>query len=116
PPSLPDAGALQAARREAEQARRALAVGTSGLASQRTRREFLEAQLSNLEQMAEAATRIPAAEAEARTASDAAAAAEQAALAVARLASELEGLEALRPVPGPGLLRLGDVLTAEPGF
>ena len=53
-PPPPDPGPVQAARRASEQARRELASATSGLASLRTRREFLEEQLSRLEPLAAA--------------------------------------------------------------
>jgi len=42
-------------------------------------------------------------------------AAEEAAIGLARLRSELEGIEALRPAATPGV-RLGEVVTAHPGY
>jgi chromosome segregation protein len=41
--------------------------------------------------------------------------AEEAAVALARLRSELEGIDALRPAASPGV-RLGEVITAQPGY
>jgi chromosome segregation protein len=115
-PEPPDAGELQRARREAEVARRALAAATSLVAGQRTRTEFLAEQVARLENLAAEAERIPGAEAVLRQAVEASAAAEAAAVALARQRSELEGVDALRPAPGPGLSRLGDVLNPEPGY
>jgi chromosome segregation protein len=115
PPALDPAG-VQGARREAEQARRAVAAATSAIAGLRTRREFLEEQLARSAALAEAADRIPAAEAAVALEMEAADAAEAAAIAVGRLRSELEGLDALRPAPAPGLVRLGEVITPEPGY
>jgi chromosome segregation protein len=115
-PAAPDPVAVQKTRQAAELARRALAGATSTVAAHRTRREFLEDQVSKMKVMSEAAAHIPGAEAalarERAIASDAAAAAAEA----ARLRSELEGLDALRPSPAGGLARLGDVLTPEPGY
>ena len=117
-PSVPKADPRQAqqAQRSADEARRALATAASGLASVRTRREFLEQQVSRLQAGAEAAQRIPGAQAALAAAKAAARTAESAAVSVARLRSELEGLESLRGEAIPGLVRLGDVVTAEPGY
>ncbi len=106
----------QQAQRAAEQARRAAATAASALAAVRTRREFLEQQVGRLQAGAEAAQRIPGAEAAVAAARTTARAAEAAALSVARLRSELEGLESLRGETIPGLVRLGDAVTAEPGY
>ena len=116
PPAALDPAEVQRARRDAEQARRAVATAHSTLAGVRTRREFLEEQAVKLSAMAVAAGRIPAAEAVVAAEVEAADAAEAAAIAVGRLRSELDGLDALRPDTGPGLPRLGDVLTPEPGY
>ena len=116
PPSALDPAAVQQARREAEQARRVLAVAKSSAAGLRTRREFLEEQVARNAALAEAAGQIPAAEAAVARETEAAGAAEAAAVAVARLRSELEGLDALRPAAAPGLVRLGEVLTPEAGY
>ncbi|HSS92944.1 MAG TPA: AAA family ATPase [Candidatus Dormibacteraeota bacterium] len=113
---LPDPLEVQHAQRAAEQARRAAAIASSSLAGLRTRREFLEQQVARLEAGAEAAARIPDAESALASARAEAAAAESAAVSIARLRSELEGLEALRPATDAGLLRLGDVVVAEPGY
>jgi chromosome segregation protein len=115
-PESPDPGDVQRARRTAEQARRALAAATSTLAGLRTRREFLEEQSVRLESMSQAAQQIPAAEAELEAARHDVEQAEAAVVMVGRLRSELEGLDALRPEPAPGLERLGDVITPKPGF
>lgn len=118
-PPLPvafDPDRTQQARRAAEQARRAVAAAASALSGLRTRREFLEEQAARMNALAAAAEQIPAAEAELARAKAAAASAEAAAVMVARLRSELEGLDALRPESGPGLVRLSDVLTPEPGY
>ncbi|MGH7765191.1 MAG: AAA family ATPase, partial [Candidatus Dormibacteraceae bacterium] len=112
----PDQTELLQARREAEQARRAAAGATSSLAAQRTRREFLEEQAARLDEMAVAAGLLPEAESELARAREDAEAAETAAVTLARLRSELEGLNALRPEAGPGLVRLSDVITPETGF
>jgi chromosome segregation protein len=119
PPSAPspvDQSETQRARRAAEHARRTASAAASSLAALRTRREFLEEQVGRLEAGAAAAGEIPGAEADLARERDAAAAAESAAVSLGRLRSELEGLDALRPSPGPGLVRLGDVLTPEPGY
>ncbi len=118
PPPLAslDPAEVQRARRDAEQARRTVAAATSTLAGVRTRREFLEEQAARLATLAGAAEQIPAAEAAVAREAEAADAAETAAIAVGRLRSELDGLDALRPDSGPGLPRLGDVITPEPGY
>ncbi len=116
PPASLDPAEVQRARRDAEQARRTVAAATATLAGVRTRREFLEEQAARLATLAEAAEQIPAAEAAVAREAEAADAADAAAMAVGRLRSELDGLDALRPGTGPGLLRLGDVLTPEPGY
>lgn len=116
PPPAEDAADLSRAHREAEQARRALAAATSILAGLRTRREFLEDQVTRMDRLAAAAQRIPAAEAELAGAKRAAEAAEAAAVSIARLRSELEGLDALHPAFTPGLERLSDVVMAEAGY
>jgi len=115
-PESPDAGEVHRARRAAEQARRAAATAASALGSLRTRREFLEEQSSRLEAMAEAARELPAAEDEVARVGAEASAAAAAGVALAGLDSELEGLDALRPEPGPGLVRLSDVITPESGY
>jgi chromosome segregation protein len=115
PPAALDPAEVQRARREAEQARRAVAASNSSLAGVRTRREFLEEQAARLAAMAAAATQIPAAEAAVAAEVEAADAAEAAARSVGRLRSELDGLDALR-ADQPGLPRLGEVLTPEPGY
>src|SRR5207245_7545313 len=107
---------VQHTQRAAEQARRSVAIAASALAALRTRREFLEEQVARLEAGADAAGRIPAAETALAEARSAAAAAEAAAVSIGRLRSELEGLESLRPASALGLLRLGEVVTAEPGY
>ncbi len=112
----PDATKTQQAQHAAEQARRAVAIASSSLAALRTRREFLEQQVARSEGGAEAAGRIPDAESALAAARAAAGEAESAAISIARLRSELEGLESLRTAPVAGLLRLGDVVTAEPGY
>jgi chromosome segregation protein len=115
-PARPDGAGVQLARREAEQARRGVAAAASSLAGLRTRREFLEEQLARQEALAATADQIPSAEDELARAREAAESAESAAVAVARLRSELDGLDSLRPQPAPGLVRLSDVLTPEPGY
>ncbi len=116
PAALPEVDMTPAheARRAAEQARRAAHASASTLASLKTRREFLEEQAARAEEMERAARGIPAAEAEAAQAREEAAGAERAAIAAARLRSELEGLDALRPA-GAGA-RLRDVLAVEEGY
>jgi chromosome segregation protein len=116
PPDGPDPTLAQHARREAEHARRGAAAAASSLAALRTRCEFLEDQSARLDEMAAAARLLPDAEAELAAAKDAAHAADAAAVALARFRSELEGLDLLRPQPGPGLVRLSDVITPEGGF
>jgi chromosome segregation protein len=115
-PAAPDPTEVQRARRSADQARRALGAATSTLAGLRTRREFLEEQAARLAAMSQAVEHIPAAEAEVEQAGKEADAAEAAAVMVGRLRSELEGLDALRPEPAPGLERLCDVVTPRAGF
>ena len=112
----PDVDTVHTARRAADQARRAVATAASSLGSLRTRREFLEEQSSRLESMAEAARELPAVEADVARAGAEASAAAAATVSLARLSSELEGLDALRPEAGPGAQRLSGVITPEPGF
>ena len=114
PESL-DPAQAQAARRAAEHARRAAAAAASSLAGMRMKREFLESQAAQLKAIEAAAAEIPAAEAVLGNAARKLRDADEASLAMARIASELEGLDALRPGGGTGL-RLGEVLTAEPGY
>jgi len=115
-PDAPDPVELQHARRSSEQARRAVATASSTIAALRTRREFLEEQSTRLESMRDAAQQVPVAEAELERARKDATKAESAVVMVARLRSELEGLDALRPEPAPGLERLCDVLKPQPGY
>jgi chromosome segregation protein len=114
-PDAPDQGPSQEARRAAEQARRAAAAAASSLAGTRTRREFLEEQVGHIKEMAIAAAEVPDAEAALAQAAERARGAEDAAASVARMRSELQGLDALRPPTGMGQ-RLGEVLIAEPGY
>jgi len=65
---------------------------------------------------AAAAELVPDAEAAVARETEAVDAAETAAIGVGRLRSELEGLDALRPAPAAGLVRLGEVLTPEAGY
>jgi len=116
PPAALDPTLVQQARREAEHARRAVATASSSVAGLRTRREFLQQQVARNLALAAAAEQIPAAEALVAHEMEAADAAEAAAVAVGRLRSELEGLDALRPVSAPGLVRLGEVLTPDSGY
>jgi chromosome segregation protein len=115
-PEAPDPAEVQRARRAAEQARRAAGAAASAIAALRTRREFLEEQAARLDSMAQAAKLVPDAEALLERAKGEAAEAESAVVMVARLSSELEGLDALRPEPEPGLRRLCDVVTPEAGY
>jgi chromosome segregation protein len=116
PPAALDPAAVQQARREGEVARRAVATATSTVAGLRTRREFLDEQVARSEALAAAADQIPAAEAAVAHEREGVGPPEAAAIAVGRLRSELEGLDALRPATAPGLVRLGEVLTPEPGY
>ena len=115
-PEAPDAADVQRARRGAEQARRSAAASSSSVAALRTRREFLEEQAARIDSMTEAAKLVPDAEALLERAKKDSAEAESAVVLVARLRSELEGLDSLRPEPAPGLHRLCDVLTPEAGY
>ena len=113
-PDAPDSGPAQEARRVAEQARRAAAAASSALEGVRTRREFLEEQVAHTREVAAVADEIPQAEADVANAAEQARKAEEAAMSVARMGSELHGLDALRPT-GFGT-RLGEVLIAEAGY
>jgi chromosome segregation protein len=104
----PDPTPARDARIEADKARRAAAVAASSLAGVRSRREFLEEQMARAQDGAEAATRLHDAEEDARRA-------QEAAMTLARLKAELDGIGALRPPSSHGL-RVGDVITAAPGF
>ena len=118
-PPIPDAldpAEVQQARRAAEQARRASATAMSSVAALRTRREFLEEQAARLESMALAISQLPALEAELEEARRERAKGESAVVMAARVRSELEGLEALRPEPAIGFKRFGDVVTADAGY
>ncbi len=115
-PEAADPAEVQHARRAAEQARRALGAAVATLAALQTRREFLEDQSARLDAMAQAAKLVPAAEAVLERARHEAAEAESAVVMLARLRSELNGLDALRSEPAPGLQRLCDVVTPEAGF
>jgi chromosome segregation protein len=86
------------------------------VAGLRTRREFLEEQVARNTALAVAAEQIPGAEAAVALEMAAADAAEVAAIAVGRLRSELEGLDALRPASAPGLVRLGEAITPADGY
>jgi chromosome segregation protein len=116
PPAALDPAGVKRARHDAEQARRAVTAATSALAGLRTRREFLEEQVARNAALAAAADQLPAAEAAVVRETQAVDAAEAATIAVGRLRSELEGLDALRPAPAAGLVRLGEVLTPESGY
>jgi len=100
----PDASAVNAARRTAEAARRAVAVAASSLASIRTRREFLEEQAAQLSSAKAASAEIPALEAT-----------EKSLVELDRLRSELARIAALRPSTQSSP-RLGEVITAHPGY
>ena len=115
-PDALDPAEVQHARRGAEQARRALAATMSTVAALRTRREFLEEQTVRLDSIAKAVRQLPAVEAELEEARREADKAESAVVMVVRLRSELEGMDALRPEHTPGFERLGDVITAAPGY
>jgi len=115
-PDAPDPGEVQRSRRAAEEARRSAAAAASSVTALRTRRELLEEQAARLESMTQAAKLVPDAEALVERAKKESADAESAAVMVARLRSELEGLDALRPEPAPGLQRLCDVLIPETGY
>ena len=116
PPAALDPAGVKQARHDAEQARRAVSAATSSLAGLRTRREFLEEQVARDVAFAAAAELVPDAEAAVARETEAVDAAETAAIGVGRLRSELEGLDALRPAPAAGLVRLGEVLTPEAGY
>jgi len=116
PPAALDPASVQHARREAEGARRSVAAATSSVAGLRTRREFLEEQMARNTALAAAAQQIPAAEAAVAIEMEAADKAEAAAIAVGRLRSELEGLDALRPASAQGLVHLGEVITPADGY
>src|SRR5258708_6549115 len=113
-PDAPDASLAQEARRAADPAGRAAATASSSLAGLRTRREFLEEQVAHIKEMAVAAAEIPEAEAAVANAAERARKAEEAAVTVARMRSELQGIDALRPT-GHGT-RLGEVLIAKAGY
>ncbi|MHB8587701.1 MAG: chromosome segregation SMC family protein [Candidatus Dormibacteraceae bacterium] len=115
-PAAPDAAEVQRARHAAEQARRSAGAASSAIAALRTRRELLEEQAARLESSAQAAKLVPDAQALVERAKLESAEAEAAAVMVARLRSELDGLDALRPEPAPGLRRLCDVVTPESGY
>jgi len=115
-PEAPDSAEVQRARRGAEQARRGAGAASSTIAALRTRREFLEEQSARLDKMAQAAQLVPDAEALLERARLQSAEAESAVVMVTRLRSELDGLNALRPEPAPGLLRLSEVVTPEAGY
>jgi chromosome segregation protein len=115
-PEAPDPADVQNGRRAAEQARRAVGVASSSLAALRTRREFLEEQSARIDSMAQAAKLLPDAESVMERARKDSADAESALVLVARFRSELEGLDALRPGPAPGLERLSDVVTPQAGY
>jgi len=115
-PDAPDPVEVERSRRAAEQARRSAAAAASSVTALRTRRELLEEQAAHLESMTRAAKLVPDAEALVERAKKESADAESAAVMVARMRSELEGLDALRPEPAPGLQRLCDVLTPEAGY
>ena len=114
-PAEPDPAPVRDARRTAEDTRRAAVVAASSLASVRTRREFLEEQAERAAKAGAAAALLADAEAELRQAETRTRSAEDAAATLARLRAELDGIEALRPASPQGL-RLGDIVTAAPGF
>src|SRR5262245_21208647 len=104
----PDPTPSRSARTAAERARRAAVMAASTLAAARTRREFLDEQSVRAADASEATGRLHEAEEAVREA-------QETATTLARLKAELEGVEALRPASAHGP-RVGEVITAEPGF
>lgn len=104
----PDQTETRRARDTAEQARRSAVLAASSMAATRTRREFLEEQDARAAKAWEAAIELGEAEVALREA-------QERASALAGLRAELKGIETLRPASAQGL-RVGDVITAMPGF
>jgi chromosome segregation protein len=104
----PDPTPARDARVAAEKARRAAAVAASTLASVRSRREFLEEQAARAVDASVAASELAGAEQAVKDL-------QRLAAHHARLRAELDGIEALRPPSAHGP-RVGEVITAEPGF
>ena len=115
PIAPPDPAPAREARHAAESARRAAVAAASSLASVRTRREFLEEQAARAAEAGKAAAELVEAEASLGQAEARARDAQDAATALARLRAELEGIDALRPASAHGM-RLGEVVTPEPGY
>ncbi|MBJ7601126.1 AAA family ATPase [Candidatus Nephthysia bennettiae] len=116
-PARGDPQQARAARAAAERARRELTSAEAAVASTRTRRQFLEDSLARLEaRVKPAEAELPEAQREAAACAQAASAAAAAASRVARLRAEVDGLDALGPVPAGGLRRLGDVVLARAGY
>ena len=111
----PDAGPLQDARRDADQARRSAAAAASTLAGLRTRREFLEQQLNRVEPLASALGDIGSIERETAEARQALESAHDASTELARVTAELDGLQSLYADSSTGS-RLSDVIQPEAGY
>jgi len=114
-PAEPDATPAREARKTSELARRAAVNAASALAGIRTRREFLEEQSARAAEGAGAAAGLHAAETALWDAEIQARASTDAATAMARLRAELDGVDSLRAYSAQGR-RLGEVLTARPGY
>jgi chromosome segregation protein len=116
-PEPADAPAARDAAAAADSSRRRLAEANSALAGARTRRQFLEESAARLEsRVVPAEATLPAATARAADAAAVAGRAADAATAVIRIRAELDGFSALWPEPAPDRRRVGDVLTAAPGW
>ena len=116
-PQAIDPAEARTAQASAEQARRTASAAASNLASARSRRQYLEESVARLEAVVLPAEELlPATESEVQAASAAAHAAASDTAEVVRLRAELEGLEAVWPVPRSGRLRVADVLNPEAGY
>ncbi|MGI8563355.1 MAG: AAA family ATPase [Candidatus Dormibacter sp.] len=118
PPPPTDAGERATeSRRQAEIAQRRLGEARTSLAAAEARRQVLQ---ENGERLAREVTAAEAAlagaESEAERALGTAREAAEALAQMGRLQAELQGLDSLSPAPGPGRLRVGDVILARPGY
>ncbi|MDQ6901103.1 MAG: AAA family ATPase, partial [Candidatus Dormibacteraeota bacterium] len=119
PPAPPAeaAGPTQEAQRQAEAAQRGLGVARTSLAAAQARRQVLQENSERLAREVMAAeAALPGAEGEAVQALGTAREAAEALVEMRRLQAELKGLAAMSPAPGPGRLRVGDVIVAQPGY
>ena len=117
PPSAVDLGQARQTRVAAEAAQRAHRQALDRIASLSAREHYLKESIAALElQLQEAERALPDAEARWSGAQSLARAAAAATEELTRAGAELEALRSLLPEADGGLRRLGEVVTAQPGY